>query len=192
MDEIKKEIEKLKKDSKEGKEKKKDETHSEKLGQEIKEKDDRIKELTETLQRLQAEFENYNKRVENEKKEIRMYAEAELVKKLLPVLDSFEIALKNNSPCGNDNDRILKGMEMIYAQLFEILEDEGLRKIESSGKRFDPYYHEVLMTEQDNKKDDEIILEELQKGFMFNDKVLRYSKVKVNKRAEEVKNEDKH
>ena len=158
----------------------------------IKQKELENKELTETLQRLQAEFENFCKRVEKENGEFKKFAKAEIVKKMLPVLDSFELALKNNSKCSKDSDKIVKGMEMIYAQLFQVLEDEGLRKIETTGKKFDPYYHEVLMVENDSSKDEDIVVEELQKGYMINDKVLRYSKVKINKKKEEAKNEDKH
>jgi molecular chaperone GrpE len=151
-------------------------------------KDEKIKELTETLQRLQAEFENFCKRVEKENGEFKKFAKAELVRKILPVLDSFEMALRNN----HDKEKFMKGVEMIYAQLLEVLEDEGLRKIEALGKKFDPYYHEVLMTDNDSRKDEDVVVEELQKGYMINEKVLRFSKVKVNKKSEEVKNEDKY
>ncbi|MBW2991870.1 nucleotide exchange factor GrpE [Candidatus Woesearchaeota archaeon] len=171
-----------KKEKKE-KEKKKEESECEKLKKEIKEKDEKLNGAIDTLKRLQAEFENYTKRVEKENNDFRKYVKAELIKKLLPTLDSFELALKNNQ----DKEKFMKGVEMIYAQLFQVLEEEGLRKTESLGKKFDPFFHEVLMTEHDDRKDDEEITEELQKGYMFNDKVLRYAKVKVNKKKEEEK-----
>lgn len=145
---------------------------------EPKSKDEIIKDLTNTLQRLQAEFENYSKRVDKECKDFRKFAKAELVVKLLPTLDSFELALKNNQ----DPEKFKKGVEMIYAQLYQILEDEGLRKIDVKGKKFDHNYHEVLLTEDCEGKEDEAILEELQKGYMLGDRVVRYSKVKVCKR----------
>ncbi|MBW2980366.1 nucleotide exchange factor GrpE [Candidatus Woesearchaeota archaeon] len=143
---------------------------------------EKIKELTETLQRLQAEFENYKKRVDKEKAEFVKYSKHELIAKLLPILDSFKLAIKN----GKNNPDFFKGIELIFSQFYSALEAEGLRPIEALGKKFDPYKHEVLMQETSDKEED-IVLEELQKGYMLNDKVLRHSKVKVSKKKEEKK-----
>lgn len=164
-----KEIEKIKK----GKEdKKKDE------------KDKKIAELTDVLQRLQAETENYRKRCEKENSEFKEYAKAEIIEKILPILDSFELALKNSDNKGE----FVKGVELIYSQLFDLMEKEGLKKIKASGERFDPHKHEVLLSEKtDKEEEDDKIVEELQKGYMFKDKVLRYAKVKVLKKSEEKK-----
>jgi molecular chaperone GrpE len=161
------------------------------LRKEVEEREHKLNEVIDTLKRLQAEFENHAKRVDNEKKEIRKYAEAELVKKLLPVLDSFELALKSGQCCSKENEKLVKGMDMIFSQLSQLLKDGGLKDIDALGKKFDPYYHEVLMVEEDGKKEDDVVVEELQKGYMFNGKVLRYSKVKINKKAGEVKNENR-
>lgn len=140
-------------------------------------KDAKIKELTETLQRLQAEFENYKKRIEKEKIEFIIYAKQDLIIKLLPILDSLEIALKNTS----DKDKFIKGVELIFSQLYQTLQQEGLKPIKALGEKFDPYKHEVLMNKESDKEDD-IILEELQKGYMLNNKVIRHTKVKVSKK----------
>lgn len=137
---------------------------------------------TETLQRLQAEFENYEKRIDKEKEDFVKYAKHEMIAKILPILDSFELALKN---CKIDKDA-LKGFELIFSQLYSTLEAEGLRPIEAFGKKFDPYKHEVLMQEISDKEEG-LVLEELQKGYMLNDKVLRHSKVKVAKKREKKK-----
>ena len=134
-------------------------------------------DLTDTLQRTQAEFENYKKRVDKEKAEFVKYAKAELVQRLLPTIDTFEIALKLTK----DNEKFVKGMEMVYAQLISTLQSEGLKPIDTMGKKFDPYLHEVMLKEKSDK-DEGIILEELQKGYMLNDKVLRHSKVKVSEK----------
>jgi len=149
--------------------------HSKK-SQKIDPKDKKITELTESLQRLQAEFENYKKYVEKSKSEFVKYAKAEIIEKLLPLLDSFEMALKNTA----DKEKFVKGIELIYSQLYSLLEKEGLKKIKAEGK-LDPHYHEVLMKEKSDKEED-TILEELQKGYMLGDKVLRYTKVKVSKK----------
>lgn len=132
-------------------------------------------EQIDTLKRLQAEFENYKKRVDKEKTEFVKYAHADVIEKMLPVLDSFEIALKNTS----DREKFVEGMKMIYAQFRSTLEAEGLKPIKAAGEKFDPYRHEVLMKEQSDKPE-ETILEEFQKGYMLNDRVLRHSKVKVS------------
>lgn len=151
----------------------------------IEDKTKQIEELTETLKRLQAEFENYKKRTEKEKEEFVRYAKAAMIAKLLPLLDTFEIALKNTT----DHEKFVKGMEMVFAQFFSVLEAEGLRPIQAQGKKFDPYYHEVML-KQESDKEEGIVLEELQKGYMFKDKVLRYSKVKVSEKISEEKERD--
>ena len=139
-----------------------------------------IAELTESLQRTQAEFENYKKRIDKEKGEFVKYAKAELIYKILPLLDTFEIALKST----NDKEKFVKGMEIVYAQLFSTLQSEGLRPIEAFGKKFDPYLHEVMLKETSSKEDG-VVLEELQKGYMLNGKVLRHAKVKISEKVKD-------
>src|SRR3989338_4092568 len=139
------------------------------------EKQQKIDELTDTLKRLQAEFENYKKRIDKEKIEFVKYAQADMISQLLPVLDSFEIALKNT----NDKEKFVEGIKIIYAQIYSVLEAEGLKPIKATGEKFDPYKHEVLM-KQESEKPEETILEEFQKGYMLNEKVLRHSKVKIS------------
>ena len=139
-------------------------------------KNQKIEELTDDLQRLQAEFENYKKRTDRDKEDFKCYSEAEMIKQILPIIDNFELALKNT---GN-HDEFVKGIELVYSQLFQMLEDKGVKKIECVGKRFDPHVHEALLSEESDKEEG-IILEELQKGFMIKDRVLRHAKVKVAK-----------
>ena len=141
----------------------------------LEEKQQKIEELTDALKRLQAEFENYKKRIDKEKIEFVKYAHADMIAQLLPVLDSFEIALKNAS----DKEKFVEGIKIIYAQLYSVLKAEGLKPIKATGEKFDPYKHEVLM-KQESEKPEETILEEFQKGYMLNDRVLRHSKVKIS------------
>lgn len=140
----------------------------------IEELNKKIKDLTDTLKRLQADFINYKNRAEKEKIYYIEYGNADLIKKILPVLDSFDLALQHTT----DFEKFKKGIEMVYAQLYDILEHEGLKKIDCNGK-FDPYKHEVLMKVDSDKEEDEII-QELQKGYMLKDKVIRNSKVKIS------------
>lgn len=138
----------------------------------------KIAELTDTLKRVQAEFENYKKRCERDNQEYIKFSKTELLKKLLPIMDSFEIAIKNNT----DPEKFRKGIELIYVQLTNVLKEENVTPIETINKPFDPNTQEVLLVQESEK--DNIVLEELQKGYMLNEKVLRHAKVKIGKKNE--------
>ena len=138
-------------------------------------KDAQIEELTDTLKRLQAEFENYKKRTDKDKSEFVKYSSAAMIDKLLPVMDSFELAIKHS----DNKEKFIQGIKMIYAQLISQLESAGLKPIKAQGEMFDPYRHEVLMKEESEKAEG-TILEEFQKGYMLHDRVLRFSKVKIS------------
>ena len=142
----------------------------------LKELNHKTKELTNSLQRLQAEFENYKKRVEKEKQNFIKYVSQESTVKLLPIIDSFESALKNHQ----DKNKFLEGMKLVFSQFYSMLEKEGLKQINPLNEKFDPYKHEVMMHENSNKPDNTII-EVLQKGYILNDKVIRHARVKIAK-----------
>ena len=135
--------------------------------------DAKVAELTADIKRIQAEFENYKKRVECDHEDFKKYASSEVIKDILPVLDNFELALQN---C-KDQEQFIKGMELVYSSLLQTLEDKGLQKIKTEGK-FDPHLHEALLTEESDKPSG-TILQELQKGFTINDRVIRHAKVKL-------------
>lgn len=151
-----------------------------KLQREVQEKEEKAADYVLMLQRLQAEFENYKKRAERERLEYTEQANAQLVLGLLPVLDNFERALQVESSNG---DSLKKGMKMIFSQLYTILEREGLSPIEAVGELFDPYYHEAVLTDEGDY-DEDTVIEEFEKGYLFRNKVLRPSKVKVGKRGD--------
>ena len=152
----------------------------------IESKDSQIAELTNTLKRLQAEFENYKKRADKENINTIKKANVGLITELLPVLDSFELALKDNN-CGNGEiTKYRKGMELIYTQLYSILEDQGLRAIDTRNQKFDPFKHEVLMVKESDEPEDKI-LQEFQKGYFLNENIIRHSKVMISKHVEEKK-----
>jgi len=131
-------------------------------------------ELTQQLQRLQAEFENFKKRNIADTQRFVKLANKDLIKQLLPILDNFQLGFQNK-----DSAEFIKGMELIYSNFFSILEENGLQKIDCTGK-FDPYKQEVLLTEE-SEEEPETILEELQSGFILNGEVIRNAKVKVSK-----------
>ena len=136
-------------------------------------KEQELIEMTDLLKRNQAEFENYRTRIETQRKELIITANKELILKLLPLLDSFELAFNNK----DKNEEFIKGMELIYSQFFQVLEDEGLKPMDTENSQFNPNLHEALLTEKHDDKENELILENLQKGFMLGDKVLRHAKV---------------
>lgn len=150
------------------------------LCKEIEERDRKLEEYFSALQRLQAEFENYKKRAERERTEYIEQANAALVEKLLPVLDDFERALSTE---GSDFHSFKKGVEIIFSQFRKVLEGDGLSPIDALGEEFDPYYHEAVLTACGDYEDDTVI-EVLEKGYLFRNRCLRPSKVKVGKRGD--------
>ena len=143
-------------------------------GKKILELSERNADLIDTLKRLQAEFENYQKRTEKEKQLIREYAAADVIERLLPVIDAIELAKKN---AGNEAS-YKQGIELIFRQLADILKAMGLMPIEAKGKPFSHEEHEVMLRDPSSEKED-TVLEELQKGYRFNERIIRHAKVKV-------------
>ena len=139
-----------------------------------------IDDLTSTLQRLQAEFENYKKRTDKESIAHVKHANATLIRKLLPVLDTFDSAITNCKSTKADAQYI-KGLELLHTQLLGVLSESGLRSIDTENKKFDPFKHEVMLV-QECDKDDDLILSEFQKGYMLNENILRHSKVMIAKK----------
>jgi len=137
-------------------------------------------DLNQRLMRIAADFDNFRKRTRTEKEELAKYANSNLVTELLPVLDNFQRALEVQDPNG-EVKKFLAGMEMIYKQLLQLLAQTGLEPINAIGETFDPKKHEAVMHIEDESVPDNVILEELRCGYMFKDKVLRPSMVKVAK-----------
>ncbi|MBM3200646.1 nucleotide exchange factor GrpE [Candidatus Woesearchaeota archaeon] len=142
----------------------------------LKEAQQKTAEYLDHLQRLQAEFDNYRKRTEKERQLIIKQANQELIQKVLIIIDSLELAFKTIKT----EDDFSKGIKMIYSEIYTLLEKEGLRKIECLGKKFDPHIHEAMLQKESDKPEG-TILEEMQKGYMLNDRVIRFSKVIVSK-----------
>ncbi len=156
---------------------KKEPVEHEQFKQELAKKEALIADYTDHLKRLQAEFENYCKRVEKERKDFAGVASEKLIVKLLLVIDDFERAL---ATLKSVPEEARKGIEMIFKNLHKILHEERVEQIKAVGQKLDPYKHEVLLQTQSDQPDD-IILEELQKGYTMNGKVIRYAKVKISK-----------
>ncbi|MBU4189933.1 MAG: nucleotide exchange factor GrpE [Candidatus Thermoplasmatota archaeon] len=157
-----------------------------KLKSELSETKKMLKEKTKTaddylskLQWLQAEFENFRKRIDKEKNDYVKYANKNLIMKLLDSVDDFERIMNNIK-----DKEITDGLNMIYKNFLHVLENEGLKKIDASGKNFDPYKHEAFLQVVDSSKPENTVVEELQKGYMLNENVIRPAKVKISKKGE--------
>lgn len=138
-------------------------------------------ELVSRYQRLQADFENYKRRSRKELENMAKFGIERLVLGLLPVLDNFIRALEA-APKEGEVGKFMSGMDMIYRQSLEVLENEGVKIIEAVGQPFDPEkHHAVMQVEAENAEEDNLIKEELQIGYTLNDKVIRPSMVKVAK-----------
>ena len=128
------------------------------------------------LLRKQAEFENYRKRIEKERAEGHSTAAVELVRRLLPALDNLERGLRSSE---GSTDPLRQGVVLIHQQLLDALKKEGLQPIESLGAAFDPQFHEAVEVLDVDGFEQGVILEEMQKGFTFNGRLLRPALVKV-------------
>jgi molecular chaperone GrpE len=141
-----------------------------------KEKD----ELFGKLQRVSADYANFQKRVPKQISDTISYEKERIIKSLLPALDNFEHTLQNtHSP--ENVDAFVKGIQIIYDQMLDIFKSHGVEQINAPGEKFDPSMHEAMMQKTEPEKEDNVVLEEFQKGYMLNGRVIRPSKVIVNK-----------
>src|SRR5699024_8186192 len=122
-----------------------------------------------------AEFDNYRKRTEKEKASMYIIGAKEIIEKILPVVDNFERGLAT----AQEGDAFADGMKMIYKQMMTILDDLGVKAIEAVGQPFDPNYHNAVMHVEDESLGENVVAEELQKGYTYKDFVIRHSMVKV-------------
>ncbi|MEA2590547.1 MAG: molecular chaperone GrpE [Actinomycetota bacterium] len=134
------------------------------------------------LQRLKAEFDNYRKRIVKEQTGLVERASASLLHRLLPVLDNFELAVASAEE-SREFDRMLKGIEMVFGELKEVLTAEGLTAIAAKGKAFDPNYHEAALQVDGEEDGEAYVAEELRSGYTYKGRVLRPSMVKVARRG---------
>jgi len=149
----------------------------------LKEEAAKAGEHWDRMLRLQADFENTRKRLEKEKNDFVRFANEGIILELLNILDDLERTLELAQGEHQDLAAFLKGVEMILAHLYEMLKVYGVKPIEAEGKIFDPHLHEALMQAEDKELPEHTIVEELQKGYLFNDRVIRTAKVKVSKKS---------
>ncbi len=145
----------------------------------ISEKEKIIEDYTNQLKRLQAEFENYVKRVGKERSEFEDFVKQKVFAKFLSFADDLECAVAQLKQ--QKSDELVKGVEIVLNNFHRLLKEEHVCAIEAKGKKPDPYMHEVILTVENSSIPEGAIAEEIQKGYMFKDKVLRPSKVVICK-----------
>ncbi|SHI86715.1 nucleotide exchange factor GrpE [Pseudobutyrivibrio xylanivorans] len=139
-------------------------------------RDEQIEQLNDRVMRQMAEFENFRRRTEVEKSQMFATGAKSIVEKILPVVDNFERGL---ATVEEGADPFADGMLMIYKQLLTTLDEAGVKPIEAVGQEFNPDFHNAVMHVEDEEVGENIVVEEFQKGYMYNDTVVRHSMVKV-------------
>jgi len=151
-------------------------------------------EVFEKLQRVSADYANYQKRVTKQISDTIAYERETIIRTLLPVLDNFEHTLQSfnlvqdkNSHSAENVNVFIEGVQIIYNQILDILKLHGVEQIKALGVKFDPTLHEAILQKAEPDRDDNIVLEEFQKGYTLNGRVIRPCRVIVNKLISETK-----
>lgn len=138
-----------------------------------------VNQYKELMLRKAAEFENYKRRTENDQLNLLKYAAESLLIKLLPTIDDLERSLSHMTE-ETDVNKIKEGIQLVYNKFMKTLDDQGVKKIEAIGKPFDVEFHEALMQRADESVPPHTVLDELETGYMYKDRVIRHSKVIVS------------
>ncbi|RKY99378.1 MAG: nucleotide exchange factor GrpE [Ignavibacteriae bacterium] len=149
----------------------------------------KVSELQDQLLRKAAEFDNYKRRTENDQLNLLSFAAESFITKILPVIDDFERSLDHISDA-ESAEAIKEGIVLVYDKLLKILDEQGVKKIDSVGKPFNVDYHDALMQVKDDTVPAHTVVEEVEKGYMYKDKVIRHAKVIVSEDVGEQNNED--
>ena len=141
-------------------------------------RDERIEELTDQVKRQMAEFENFRKRTEKEKTQMYEVGAKSIIEKILPVVDNFERGLAA-VPEEQKNDAFVDGMDKVYKQMMTVFSELDVKPIEAVRKEFDPEFHNAVMQVESEEYESGVVAQELQKGYMYRDSVVRHSMVAV-------------
>lgn len=143
-----------------------------------------VNSLKDMLLRKAAEFENYKRRTENDQLNLIKYAAESFIIKLLSIVDDFERSLPHieNS---QDNEAVKKGIQLVYEKLMKLLEEQGVKKMDAVGKPFNVDYHDALMQRVDDNVPPHTVLEEIEKGYIYRDRVIRHAKVIISSESTE-------
>ena len=142
---------------------------------------EQVNTLKETLLRNQAELQNYKRRQQEEMDRILKYKDEDILKEFLPIIDNFERAIKmDDNDLSDEVSKFLEGFKIIYTNTLNMLNKFNVKEIDANGCEFDPAYHHAVLTEHDETKPAGVVLEVLQKGYIYKDRVIRPAMVKVN------------
>jgi len=156
-----------------------EETNETNFEEKITQLEQEVVELKDKLLRKAAEFENYKRRTENDQINLITFAAESFIQKLLPVIDDFERSLGHVDEA-QDITAIKQGLKLIYDKLMKVLDEQGVKKIEAVGNPFDVDYHKALMQRLDDSVEPHTVLDEMEKGYTYKDKVIRHAKVVVS------------
>ncbi|MEW6187988.1 MAG: nucleotide exchange factor GrpE [Thermodesulfobacteriota bacterium] len=149
----------------------------------LQEKEKEARENYDRYLRLSAELENYKKRMEKEKSDLYKFANENIVKDLLPVLDNLERALEHGRE-EETSKALIEGVELTHKSLWTVLEKHGLSRIEALGETFDPNHHEAVMVQEDGQRPDGEVISQMQLGYRLHNRLIRPAMVVVSKKPE--------
>jgi molecular chaperone GrpE len=154
------------------------------LESQLEAKEQEAKENYDRLLRVSAEFENYKKRTSRELEEFRRFANQSLIKELLSVVDNLELAMNSTNGHKTIDQGLLQGLDMTHTEILKVFEKFKVKPIEAKGQIFDPTFHEAVMQEETDEFDENTVINELQKGYLIHDRLLRPSMVVVARASE--------
>jgi len=155
---------------------------AEKSEAKIAELEAQVKEWQDKLLRKAAEFENYKRRTENDQFNLINYAAESFIIKLLPVVDDFERSMEHIDDIDN-NKGVKEGIKLVYEKLLKLLSEHGVKKMQTKGEPFSVDYHDALMQRKDDSVPPHTVLEEVESGYLYRDKVIRHAKVIVSEES---------
>ncbi|USK32674.1 nucleotide exchange factor GrpE [Bacillus sp. F19] len=145
----------------------------------IEELEAKLSETENRMYRVQADLDNFRRRARLDLEAAQKYRSQNLITEILPALDNFERALKIDTD-DEKTQSLLQGMEMVYRQLVQALQNEGIEAIQAEGQPFDPHLHQAVMQVEDDQYESNVVIEEFQKGYKLKDRIIRPAMVKVN------------
>jgi molecular chaperone GrpE len=149
------------------------------LESQLETKEQQAKENYDRLLRVSAEFENYKKRTSRELEEFRKFANQSLIKEMLSVVDNLELAMNSTNGHKSIDQGLLQGLDMTHKEILKVFEKFNVKPIEAKGQIFDPTYHEAVMQEETDEAGENTVINELQKGYLIHDRLLRPAMVVV-------------
>ena len=148
----------------------------------IAELETQVKELQDKVLRKAAEFENYKRRTENDQFNLLNYAAESFIVKLLPIVDDFERSMRHIDDIDGNNS-VKDGIKLVYEKLQKLLNEQGVKKMDTKGKPFNVDFHDALMQQKNDSVPPHTILEEIEPGYLYRDKVIRHAKVIVSEES---------